>query len=52
MKVRAGGNAALQMDEMKIGGVLDDDETNRDPMTTASCSTDKENMEPSMHSHV
>lgn len=30
-------------DEMKA---FEDDETNRDPMTTASCSTDKENVEP------
>ncbi len=30
-------------DEMKV---FEDDETNRDPMTTASCSTDKENVEP------
>jgi hypothetical protein len=34
-------------DEMKA---FEDDETNRDPMTTASCSTDKENMEP--HSQI
>ncbi len=46
IKYRGNAGAALLLDEMKIGGVLDDDETNRDPMTTASCSTDKENMEP------
>jgi hypothetical protein len=35
------------MDEMK--SAQDDDDTNKDPMTTASCSTDKENMEPSQY---
>ena len=49
MKHRALAGALL-LDEMNLGGMADDDETNRDPMTTASCSTDKENLEPSSHS--